>query len=135
MKSVLRSFEMVSSLKINFWKNCLMGVNVQDSFLQMTADFLHCRIGALFFNYLDLFVGASLKRLQTWQPMNENLRRRLNGWRNRYVSFRGRIVYINSVLNSIPTFYLSFMKMPIKVWKDVDVVSIQRDFLWGGLNS
>jgi hypothetical protein len=35
------------------------------------------------------------------------------------------------VLNAIPTFFLSFMKVPATMLKRI--VSIQRDFLWGGL--
>jgi hypothetical protein len=38
---------------------------------------------------------------------------------------------INAVLNAIPIFYLSFLKIPNKVWKKV--VRIQREFLWGGV--
>jgi hypothetical protein len=38
---------------------------------------------------------------------------------------------LNAVLNAIPIFYLSFLKMPIKVRKKV--VRIQREFLWGGV--
>jgi hypothetical protein len=38
---------------------------------------------------------------------------------------------INVVLSAISVFYLSFIKMPTKVWKEV--VKIQRSFLWGGL--
>jgi hypothetical protein len=49
------------------------------------------------------------------------------------VSLGGRIVLINAVLSSIPIFFLSFMKMPVKVWREV--VSIQRNFLWGGLST
>jgi hypothetical protein len=43
----------------------------------------------------------------------------------------GRIVLLNSVLNSIPIFYLSFLKLPTHVWRKI--VKIQRDFLWGGV--
>jgi hypothetical protein len=38
-------------------------------------------------------------------------------------------VLINLVLNAIPIFFLSFMKMPTSVWKKV--IKIQRQFLWG----
>jgi hypothetical protein len=31
----------------------------------------------------------------------------------------GRIVLINALLNSIPVFFLSFLKIPIKVWREV----------------
>ncbi|MCI34631.1 LINE-1 reverse transcriptase like [Trifolium medium] len=33
LKAMLRGFEMVSGLKINFWKSCIMGVNVSEDFL------------------------------------------------------------------------------------------------------
>jgi hypothetical protein len=42
----------------------------------------------------------------------------------------GRVVLINSVLASIPVFFLSFLKMPVKVRKNI--VRLQRNFLWGG---
>jgi hypothetical protein len=38
-------------------------------------------------------------------------------------------VLLNSVLNSIPIFYLSYLKIPIQVWKRVR--RMQREFLWG----
>lgn len=55
--------------------------------------------------------------------------RRLSLWGNRYDSLGGRVILLNSVLNSIHIFYLSFMKMPTKVWKQI--VRLQREFLWG----
>ena len=38
---------------------------------------------------------------------------------------------LNSVLNSMPIFYLSFLKLPVQVWKRI--VRLQREFLWGGV--
>ena len=43
-----------------------------------------------------------------------------------YVSLGGRIV----LLNAIPIFYLSLLRMPNIVWRKL--VKIQSDFLWGG---
>jgi hypothetical protein len=59
MKAVLRWFELVSRLKVNFSKSCLMGVNVPSSFLQGAASFLHCKLGSIPFIYLGLPVGAN----------------------------------------------------------------------------
>jgi hypothetical protein len=64
--------------------------------------------------------------------MLDVLKKRLGSWGNKYVSLGGRIVLINAVLSSIPIFFLSYMKMPVKVWREV--VKIQRNFLWGGLS-
>jgi hypothetical protein len=63
--------------------------------------------------------------------MLEQLKKRLNSWGIKYVSLGGRIVLLNSVLNVIPIFYLSFLKIPAKVLKMV--TRIQREFLWGGV--
>ena len=38
---------------------------------------------------------------------------------------------LNSVLNAIPIFYLSFLKILVKVLKMM--IRIQREFLWGGV--
>ncbi|GAU29820.1 hypothetical protein TSUD_223660 [Trifolium subterraneum] len=47
------------------------------------------------------------------------------------LAWGGRIVLINAVLGAILIFFLSYMRMPLKVWREV--VRIQRNFLWGGL--
>lgn len=41
------------------------------------------------------------------------------------------MVLVNSILRGILIFYLSFMKIPVKVRKEV--VKIQKEFLWGNL--
>jgi hypothetical protein len=122
---------MVSGLKINFFKSSLIGVNVGEEFMEMACNFLNCREGCLPFKYLGLPVGANPKSVSTWEPLLECLGGRLNSWGHRYISFGGRIVLLNSVLNSLPIFYLSFLKLPVQVWKKI--VRIQREFLWGGV--
>jgi hypothetical protein len=110
MKVILKWFELVSGLKVNFSKSCLMGVNVSSSFLEGSASFLHCKLGSLPFTYLGLPVGANPRLASTWDPVIKTIEKRLNSWRNRYVSLGGRVVLINSVLASIPVFFLSFSK-------------------------
>jgi len=131
MKSILRGFEMVSGLKINFLKSSLIGVNVREEFMEMACKFLNCIMGSIPFNYLGLPVGANGRSMTTWEPLVETLNRRLNTWGHKYISFGGRIILLNSVLNSILIFYLSFLRMPVKVW--MRVVKIQREFLCEGV--
>jgi hypothetical protein len=124
---------MASGLKINFWKSCLLGVNVDNEFLLMASDFLHCRIGLLPSTYLGLPVGANPRLCSTWKPMLDAFNSRLGSWGNKYISLGGRIVLINAVLNALPIFYLSYLRMPTKVWREV--VKIQRRFFWSGLSN
>jgi hypothetical protein len=63
LKAILRGFELASGLKVNFWKSSLIGVNVDNSFLELASTFLNCRRGELPFNYLGLPVGASPRRM------------------------------------------------------------------------
>ncbi|GAU09987.1 hypothetical protein TSUD_393040 [Trifolium subterraneum] len=84
LKSVLRGFEMASGLKVNFWKSCVIGVNVSEEFLGMASEFLNCRIGRTPFKYLGLPVGANPRKLSTWDPMLMLIKRRLGSWRNKY---------------------------------------------------
>jgi hypothetical protein len=130
LKAILRGFEMVSGLKVNFLKSSILGVNVSADFMRLASVFLDSRIGSVPFKYLGLPVGANIRRASTWDPLVNSLRKRLDGWANRHVSLGGRITLLNSVLNAIPIFYLSFLKIPILVWKKIR--RIQRDFLWGG---
>ncbi|WJX91754.1 hypothetical protein P8452_73481 [Trifolium repens] len=123
---------MVSGLKVNFWKSSLMGVNVSNDFLRLASIFLNCKIGVVPFKYLGLPVGANIRRALTWEPLISSLRKRLGNWNNKFVSLGGRIVLLNSVLNAIPIFYLSYLKIPVLVWKQVR--RIQREFLWGARN-
>jgi hypothetical protein len=132
LKAILRGFERASGLRVNFWKSSLMGINVDNHFLEMASTFLNCIRGCIPFKYLGLPVGANPRRMATWEPMVEKIRRKLNSWGKKHISFGRRLVLINSVLNSIPIFYLSILKMPVQVRKKV--VGIQRDFLWGGVN-
>jgi hypothetical protein len=131
LKAILRGFEMASGLKVNFFKSGLLGVNVSSEFMASTSTFLNCRLESIPFKYLGLPIGANPKSNATWDPLVEKMRKRLFSWRNKHISLGGRIVLINSVLNAIPVFFLSFMKMPKSVWKKL--VRIQREFLWGGV--
>ncbi|GAU14645.1 hypothetical protein TSUD_97090 [Trifolium subterraneum] len=130
MKAILRWFELVSGLKVNFSKSRLIGVNVASSFMEGAASFLNCKICTIPFVYLGLPIGANPRLTSTWDPVLKTIEKRLSSWKNRYVSLGGSVVLINSVLASIPVFYLSFLKLPSKVRRAV--VRIQRNFLWGG---
>jgi hypothetical protein len=65
LKAILRGFERASGLKVNFWKSSLMGVNVDNEFMEMASNFLNCIRGGIPFKYLGLPVGASPRKLST----------------------------------------------------------------------
>lgn len=105
-------------------------INLEESFLRASSSFLHCAVESIPFRFLGIPVGANPKRRSTWLPIIESMKNRLNTWNGRMLSIRGRVTLINSVLSSLPLYYFSFFKAPSCVLKEL--VTIQRNFLWGG---
>jgi len=58
LKSILRGFELVSGLKIYFYKSKLYGIDLEDQFLNAASAFLSCSIDQLPFCFLGLPIGA-----------------------------------------------------------------------------
>lgn len=101
--------------------------------MNVASTFLSCNIGSLPFNFLGVMVGDNPRRSSVWKEVISNYRRKLASWRGRFLSLVGRVILINSVLNVVPIYALSFYKMPQKVMKVLR--RIQSDFLWKGSES
>jgi len=110
LRSVLALFESVSSLKVNFHKSMLYGVNVAGSWLHEAASVLHCKHGRLPFLYLGLPIGGDPRKLAFWYPLVDRIKRRLSDWKSRNLSMGGRLILLKSVMSSIPVYFLSFFK-------------------------
>lgn len=130
IKQILRNFELVSGLKVNFHKCELLGINVDEPDLQRMADFTLSRVSKNPFSYLGICVGINHRLKRSWSALMDKVRRRLNSWSGKFLSFGGRITLIQSVLSALPTYYFSFYRIPKSVLSDL--ASTQRKFLWGG---
>jgi hypothetical protein len=69
MKAILRWFELISGLKVNFFKSRLFGINVSNAFMDRAASFLLCKKCNFPFIYLGLPVGANPRKASTWDPV------------------------------------------------------------------
>ncbi|GKU90798.1 hypothetical protein SLEP1_g4749 [Rubroshorea leprosula] len=130
MKGILRAFELFSGLKINFNKSQLVGLGMEDDWLNKMSWVMCCKKGALPIKYLGITVGGSCKRIAFWKPLVEIFERKLATWKGRYLSLGGRITLINSVLSSLPVFWMAMYVIPKGTIFLLD--KIRRKFLWGG---
>ncbi|GKV43653.1 hypothetical protein SLEP1_g50917 [Rubroshorea leprosula] len=130
LKSILRCFEMIFGLKVNFFKSSLIGLNVEKVNLEAYAEKLNCAIGKVPFKYLGLLIGSNPRRLSTWAPVIDIMKKRLSNWKRDSLSFGGRIILLNYVLSSILMYYFSTLKAPKQV--TLLLTKLQRNFLWGG---
>lgn len=108
LRGILRLFEIVFGLKINFHKSSINGINVHKRRVEGFADVLRYKIGKISFSYLGLPIGANFKNKEVWKPLVDRFRKKLSGCKRRYLSFGGRLVLLNSVLSALSIYYLSF---------------------------
>ena len=66
MRVVLYLFAAMSSLKVNFHTNELVGVNVNQSWLLEEAAVLNCKVTIFLIMYLGLPIGGHSCRLNFW---------------------------------------------------------------------
>ncbi|XP_028102574.1 uncharacterized protein LOC114301812 [Camellia sinensis] len=130
VKRILRCFEIVSGLKINYYKSVVCGIGLSDELSKEYVSMLNCFHQSLPLNYLGMPLGDNPRRRRTWKPIIDKVNQKLASWKRRFLSFASRMTMIKSVLSSLPTYYLSLFKMPEGVAKEID--KIQSRFLWGG---
>lgn len=129
VKCILRCFEVVSGLKINFHKSMICGVGVEDGLVEEFAAKLNCPSHKLPLKYLGLPLEANPGRKQTWQPIVDRFKKKLSRWKRIMLSYARKVTLIKSVLSSLPIYYMSLFKIPKCVAKEID--KIQARFLWG----
>ncbi|XP_058759424.1 uncharacterized protein LOC131632711 [Vicia villosa] len=81
MKEILRGFEMMSGLRVNFNKSNIYGVNVCDGFIEATSTFVSCKVDILPFIFLGVKVGGNPQTLAMWKDLIIMLKWRLAVWK------------------------------------------------------
>ncbi|XP_028085076.1 uncharacterized protein LOC114286179 [Camellia sinensis] len=110
IKRVLRCFEILSGMSINFHKSVVCGVGVDVEALISYADIVNCKVQGLPMKFLGLPLGANPGRKSTWKPVLDKVRAKLAGWKRRTLSFVSR--------------------MPNGVFREIE--RLQAAFIWGG---
>ncbi|GKU93958.1 hypothetical protein SLEP1_g7507 [Rubroshorea leprosula] len=126
VKSILRWFELMSGLRINFRKSSVYGLNVSEMWLKGAATAFSYGVGEFPFIYLGLPVGGNPRNKKLWSTVVKKFRAKLAIWKSAVLSFGGRLTLLNSVLRdkyyggkevvditAVDTWQLS------KIWEDV----------------
>ena len=64
------------------------------------------------FRYLGIPMHYRKLNNKDWEIIEERIEKKLSSWKEKYLSVRGRLVLINSVLSNLPMFMLSFFEIP-----------------------
>ncbi|GJS21791.1 reverse transcriptase domain, reverse transcriptase zinc-binding domain protein [Tanacetum coccineum] len=126
---ILKCFENASGLKINLSKSRLFGIGVPEVDVEMVASSLGCIHDYVPFMYLGLLLGKKMRFCDGWNEVVNRFRVRLSSWKSKTLSIGGRLTLIKSILGSLPIYYFSLFKAPLKVIKLLE--SIRCRFFWG----
>ncbi|KAI8001047.1 (-)-germacrene D synthase, partial [Camellia lanceoleosa] len=115
IKKILRCFEISS-----------------EGLLQEFASSLNCLYQKLPLKYLGLPLGANPSRRSTWKPVLDKFKQKLSTWKRRLLSFAGRLTLIKSVMSNLPLYYLSLLRIPAGVAKEIK--RMKSTFFWVSLD-
>lgn len=130
IKVTLKIFELTSGLQINYGKSKLYGFNESPEQMKQWAECFGCTIGTECFTYLGATIGRSPRKLLFWKPLEQKIAAKLQHWNSSNISMAGRLVLLQSVLDSTPMYWFGLYKMPKKTIQLID--KQRRHFLWGG---
>lgn len=129
LKLIIRLFASVSSLKVNFDKSIYIPINVDDRDLNWVQAVVGCTRTEFPVKYLGLPLTINKPTRTQFMPLIERMERKLSGWQGKLISRGGRLQLVQSVLSSIPTYYMMCFRLPQWVIQRID--RIRRTFLWG----
>lgn len=98
--------------------------------LVATSKFLSCSTTHLSLTFLGIHIVENPQRKTTWDLVLSKLWSRINAWNENFISYGGRMVLLNSVLNLWSLFYI-FFYIALKVVIN-EIIKNQCTFLWKG---
>lgn len=104
LKAILRGFELVFGLGVNFCKSNIYNINMKNHFSQVASNFLSYNNEGMPFKFLGIPIRSNPSRIYIWNPILDKLKVKLTSCKGRFLFQEGRVTLINSTLNSFPIF-------------------------------
>lgn len=77
LKWLLKNFEALSGLAVNFDKSCVFGINMEQDRLSLMAESLGCRLGEGLIPYLGFKIGGRMYGMEAWRGVIDKVRGKL----------------------------------------------------------
>jgi hypothetical protein len=129
LKNILSDFAHDSGLKVNYSKSVLVPINTGEEKATSRASLFGCSIGSLPFTYLGMPLGLKKTSVFDLMPLVKKCEKRLLVTAH-MLSQGGKLILVNSVLSSYPTFLMGLLKVHKTVIKQLD--KYRKHLLWRG---
>ncbi|KAJ9561158.1 hypothetical protein OSB04_006318 [Centaurea solstitialis] len=128
LKNALLEFSRVSGLKPSLEKSTSFLGNVVGRNREEILNILPFKLGSLPVRYLGVPLLSNKLFHKDCLALIDKVKRRILDWKNKWLSFAGRLQLINSVLSSISVYWASMFLLPISVVNEIR--KLLRTFLW-----
>ncbi|XP_059301858.1 uncharacterized protein LOC132053773 [Lycium ferocissimum] len=126
---VLREYEQTSGQLINKSKSSYyMYSKVGNDLMQLVGSFTGFNKGSFPFTYLGCPITHSRKKKVYYSELFKKVKGKLHSWKGKMLSFGGKAVLIQSVLQSMPIYLLSVIAPPKCVIKELHRIFAR--FFW-----
>ncbi|GJR56859.1 RNA-directed DNA polymerase, eukaryota, reverse transcriptase zinc-binding domain protein [Tanacetum coccineum] len=128
MKKSLEEFSKVSGLFPNHSKSIIFFGSILENTKQELLDVMPFKCGKLPMKYLGVPLLTKMLGVNDCKCLIESVERRIKCWRNRVLSYAGRIQLIASGLASMQNYWASVYMLPNTVVMDLE--KLFRRFIW-----
>jgi hypothetical protein len=129
LKALLSTYADSTGLKVNYAKSHIVPINVSQEKLNHLAATFQCQVGVLPFTCLGLPLSIYKPTVQECLPLAHRVERRLI-ITSIFLGQGGKLQLVNSVLSSLPIFYMCSIKVLIEILEQID--KYRRHCLWAG---
>lgn len=129
LKVVLTTYATCSGQLVNFKKSSLFfSSNVIDSNCWDVGRMLGVTFVDKFEKYLGLSCLVSQDKKYVFASLCDKIKSRIASWNNRFLSIRGREVFVMSTLQAIPTYTMNCFLLPKSFCRELE--SLLAKFWW-----
>ncbi|GJU04495.1 probable L-cysteine desulfhydrase, chloroplastic [Tanacetum coccineum] len=133
IKKSLDEFSQVSGLNPNLGKSTIFFGSIKEREKQDLLEILPFKCGKLPVRYLGVPLLAKRLSVMDCKVLIDKVEERINCWRNKTLSYAGRVQLLASVLSSMQIYWASLYFLPNVVINDLD--KLFKRFLWNSGNS
>nr|GEX54528.1 hypothetical protein [Tanacetum cinerariifolium] len=124
VKKSLNDFSKVSGLFPNLKKSTIFFGSINDQVKQEILKIVAFSIG----RYLGVPLLAKCLSVNDCRQLIDKVKERIEDWKNRFLSYAGRLQLIAYVFTSMQTYWVSVYLIPKPVVKEID--KVMKNFLW-----
>nr|GEU94941.1 RNA-directed DNA polymerase, eukaryota, reverse transcriptase zinc-binding domain protein [Tanacetum cinerariifolium] len=128
----IKEFGKVDGLIQNYNKSTILFVCLNEEEKHDILDIMLLKVERLSIRYLGVPLTSKRIRVKECKILIDKVESRISNYKNKCLSYAGRLMLVASVLESIHVYWTSVFLLPVRVIKDIN--KFLKNFLWNHNN-